>query len=183
MSNDLYFEHTIKMFLNVDERKFNVACEESNPEYRKRWLNKIVVSLKKDINELDTELSHKRCVLNLLCSLEDEIKRCECDESFWKVVYILFRICGQLTSWRVVKDDVVYHLSVPIFGRNLDQYNTAQLITGNDISNNKDIVSLKVAMIQKLKDDGVSTFDIALIFNISEYAVKKHLKEAKRKLD
>ena len=175
MSNRaLDFEYMVRMFLG--DKAFHIAGSENNDTHRRSWLRKVIKRIIKRLDNIETTTRHKKMLLAVADSLHDILKSRK--TSPWDVNYKLFRLCGLLLGFDSIKGVVLFS---PFFYQTKGQYYGSIMIKGGDplqdYKDNKNAISIRKRLIRELKEEGLDDFKIALVFNISEYQVKKLLKD------
>ena len=176
MNADLYFERVMGLFLG--KSAYQCAGEEANEKARNERLNNVAKVILKRINELDTTTRHKE---KLLLGAEKFFEATKGkDISIKNLLYNLLWLCGGLLGFEFngrIKE-ITHSL---FYWQNKNQYTTSNIIEGNNGSqeyeDKKYIFNTRKKIINKLKEEGFTYFKIAIIFNTTEYQIKKIIKE------
>ena len=168
----LYFEHVMSLFLG--ESAYQCAGEETNEKARNKRLNAVAKVIIKRINTIDSDTRIKR---KLLIGAEKFLEATKGkDISTKNLLYSLLWFCGSLLGfeWNGRKNAITHSL---VYWQNKNQYITSDIIEGKDgIQEYKDkkyIFDARKKAIEKLKKEGFTYFKIAIIFNTTEYQIKK----------
>lgn len=172
MDQSLSFENTMRQFFG--DKAQQIAYSENIPSEKKKWLKKLIKRLKKDINNLDTSINHKQLLNSSIAKLQSIIEKKEI--LAWEMNYALLRLCGRLLGYSPISQKPCILWS-PIYHQNADQYLTEYML--NDMypvnSDENDTFLTRKKLILQLIEEGLSTYRISMIFNITEYEVKKIL--------
>ncbi|MBU4361937.1 hypothetical protein KJ813_04665 [bacterium] len=176
MNTGLYFEHVMGLFLG--EKAYGCAGEETNEKARNERLNNVAKVILKRIDKLDTTTRHKE---KLLLGAEKFFEATKGkDISTKNLLYNLLWLCGGLLGFEFNgRINAITHSL--FYWQNKNQYITSNIIEGNDDSqeyeDKKYIFNTRKKIINKLKEEGFTYFKIAIIFNTTEYQIKKIIKE------
>jgi len=171
--NALFFERTMQLFFG--DKAYQIAGYSSNVKERVRWLLKAICQMKKQVNSLDTTIQHQEQLMGALEKVEKCLKKEGVD---WLTIDSLFYVCAVLFG----RTNVQARFYTVSYWQDECQYLTQKLVQGDDKAlrgEKENAIAKKREIIKQLKAEGVGTFEIALIFNISEYQVKKILKASK----
>lgn len=172
MNIDLYFERVMGLFLG--ESAYQCAGEETNERARNERLNSVAKVILKRIDDLDTTTRHKNKLLSGAEKFFEATKGK--DISTKNLLYVLLWFCGSLLGFE--SNGRVNAITHSLFyWQNKNQYVTSNIIEGNDDSqiheDEKSIFNTRKKIIEKLKEEGFTCFKIAMIFNTTEYQIKK----------
>ena len=176
MSVGYYFEQVMGLFLG--KKAYGCAGEEGNERARNERLNKVAKVIPKRIDKLDTTARHKE---KLLLGAEKFFEATKGkDISTKNLLYNLLWLCGGLLGFEFNgRINAITHSL--FYWQNKNQYITSNIIEGNDDSqeyeDKKYIFNTRKKIINKLKEEGFTYFKIAIIFNTTEYQIKKIIKE------
>ena len=177
MSDPLFFEHTMKMFLGKNADQIASAANNNNSKERRSFYRKAIKKIKKQINNLDTTLEHRSCLFRLCDSLKQEMKGA--DNPTWKMIDICLMLYRQFLGHTVITTKHICNLSKPIYSRDENQYYTDMVIQDKSDADalykqiKEDAISARARLVQQLISEGFDHFNVAIILNISEYQVKK----------
>ena len=172
MNISLYFERVMGLFLG--EKAYGCAGEEGNERARNERLNSVAKVILKRIDKLDTTTRHKE---KLLLGAEKFFEATKGRNISTKnLLYNLLLLCGGLLGFEFNgRMNAITHSLV--YWQNKDQYMTSNILKGNDDSqeyeDKKYISKTRIKIIKKLKEEGLTYYKIALIFNTTEYQIKK----------
>lgn len=175
MNINLYFEHVMGLFLG--KSAYQCAGEEANEKARNKRLNSAAKVILKRVDELDTTIRHKE---KLLLGAEKFFEATKGkDTSTENLLYNLLWLCGGLLGFEFNgRINAVTHSL--FYWQNKNQYITSNIIEGKDDSqeyeDKKYIFNTRKKIIKKLKEEGLTYYKIALIFNTTEYQIKKMIK-------
>lgn len=171
----LRFERCMKIFFG--EKAYHIAGSINNYKERKRWLLKVVKKIILIIDTLDTTENHQDLLRSNFENLEEKIRKIKNfdTQATWHTIDSLFACLGYLMGF---KNGCICHTLV--YWQDQNQNLTTQILSGQEQPNfqeRKDINSTRNNIIKELKANGYNTFKIACIMNITEYKVKKIIKE------
>jgi hypothetical protein len=143
------------MGLFLGKNAYQCAGEEANEKARNERLNSVAKVILKRATK-GKNISTKNLLYNLL----------------W--------LCGGLLGFEFNgRINAITHSL--FYWQNKNQYITSNIIEGNDDSqeykDKKYIFNTRKKIINKLKEEGFTYFKIAIIFNTTEYQIKKIIKE------
>lgn len=173
----LFFERTIALFLG-EKRSQNIAAAANSTKERKNFLKKIIKQEKRRIDKIDTSEEHKKQIMTAWNHIEEAIKSKE--KVDWHLVDCLLRLIASLSGYSLGNhsNSMFY---TPSYWQTKDQYLSQQRIKDNEKfslkNEEQNAIEKREGLIKKLKNEGISTFDISLIFNTPEYKVKKITKK------
>lgn len=167
---EMLFEYTIQLFLGTKAN--HIAGQANSPRYRREWLNRVVRTLLKQIDGLETTPRHRQVLMASVESIP-AILRTE-DQPSWKLVFCLFGIIGRLMGRDFELGARCHTLA---YFQTPSQHFTADLMQNPgatpDGYDSKDAISVRRDVIANLKQKGLSDFKIALVLRTTEYEVKK----------
>lgn len=176
MNISLYFERVMGLFLG--KRAYGCACEETNEKVRNKRLNAVAKVILKRIDKIDSTTRLKR---KLLLGAEDFFETTKGkDISTKNLLYALLWFCGSLLGFE--SNGRVNAITHSLFyWQNKNQYIMSNIIEGKDdmqeCKDKKYIFNIRKKIVKNLKTEGLTYYKIALIFNTTEYQVKKMIKE------
>ena len=163
------FELTMKQFFG--NKAYQIAGSAGNRSEVRRWLDKAVKKMMKDVDKIETTTRHRKMLLFELESLRKELKQLE---DPLPLIYTLFSLCSRFLGYDYCKGGS-YH--TPIYYQTPGQYYTVKIWEGGDAMQDyydkKDILSVRQETAKSLKNQGYDDFKVALVLNVSEYEVKK----------
>ena len=172
MNDDLCFENVMGLFLG--ENAHQCASEEANEKARNKRLNSVAKVILKRIDEIDTTTRHKKKLLFAAEEFYDATKKGNISTK--NLLYNLLWLCGGLLGFEFNgRTNAITHSLV--YWQDKNQYMTSNILDGNDDSqeyeDKKNIFNTRIKIIKKLKEEGLTYYKIALIFNTTEYQIKK----------
>lgn len=170
MSIDRMLERTMQMFFG--DKAYSIAGTAYNPKERKKWILKLINKLKKHVDKLDVSIYHKKPMFSYLDSFYEEVKKSK--DPSWKMIFSLLRLCGSFLGYRGVYSIRPIIFCTPVYSQSKDQRYTEKYFNDDlEMLSDKNAISVKSRLVKQLMDEGLDTFNIGLILNISEYQVKK----------
>lgn len=171
--NSLYFEYTIRQCLG--DKAYGIAGEAYSESSRRDWYRKIFKKIVKQVQQIETSTTHKerlsgaseKC-LGILKHPYDEMKF---TLSLLRFIDVLLGHAGYLRERPC-------RIATPAYFQTENQNFTERLLIDDQSmphGHEKNTAALRRKLISKLKDEGKTTFEISLVFGISEYQVKKLL--------
>jgi len=172
MKISLYFEHVMSLFLG--ENAHQCAGEEANEKARNKRLNTVAKVMIKRVNTIDSDTRLKRKLLIGAEKFFEATK--EKDISTKNLLYVLLWFCGSLLGFEYIGQTNAITHSL-FYWQNKNQYITSDIIEGKDsmqeYEDKKNIFDARKKAIKNLKNEGFTYFKIAIIFNTTEYQIKK----------
>lgn len=171
--NELYFEYTIRMFLG--DKAFHVAGQAYSESARRDWYKKIFKKIVKQVQQIETNTTHKESLARTSENCLDLLKH-PYDEM--KFTLSLLRFINVLLGYVGTIRDRPYRIATPAYFQTGNQNFTERLLIDDQSLPNdheENTVTLKRKLMNQLKDEGKTTFEISLVFGISEYQVRKLL--------
>ena len=169
MNREMLFEDTVRLFLG--DKRGQIAGQVNVEKHRKNWFRKVLKKVINEIHKIETNTTHQERLAHWSeCSLS-VLKQRKFDEliltlCLLRLVAVLLGFVGQRP----------YRVATPVYFQTKDQHFTAELIgTGGDDYENS--VAVRKRLIDQLKDEGKTTYEISLILNTSEREVQKLRKE------
>lgn len=169
----LHFEYA--MILLFGDKADHIAWMAAHEGYTKEWLRRAVKRFSKDINSLDTTERHKEMLVMQLENIDGLLKK---GGNIWEVVFSFFNLTARLLGYD-------YHrtkkLITPVYFQTLYQNFWAGLYKGEDWrkyeGRKASFIAKRLEVIKQLKKENYTDFDISMIFNTTEYYIKKVLRE------
>ncbi len=177
MKISLYYEGVMGLFLGK-KAHHKCAGEEANEKARNKRLNAVAKIILKRVDKIDSTTRLKR---KLLMGAEDFFEATkEKNISTKKLLYVLLWFCGSLLGFEY--NGRVSAITHSLFyWQNKNQYITSNIIEGKDdmqeYKDKKYIFNIRKKIVKNLKAEGLTYYKIALIFNTTEYQVKKMINE------
>ena len=177
MNISLYYEGVMGLFLGK-KAHHKCAGEEANEKARNKRLNAVARIILKRVDKIDSTTRLKR---KLLIGAEDFFEATkEKNISTKKLLYVLLWFCGSLLGFEY--NGRVSAITHSLFyWQNKNQYITSNIIEGKDdmqeYKDKKYIFNIRKKIVKNLKAEGLTYYKIALIFNTTEYQVKKIINE------
>ena len=171
MTRDMpwFFEITMRLFLGG--KAYHCADEANSPTLRRRRIRSIVGDILKLMRTVDTTERHRERLTQELTNLDSELKRRSPDA--WLLVYMCLRIIGRLCGYD-------YHgarTHTLAYFQDPDQVMTGEILSGGDdmvvYRKRRSAFAVRRDLVNQLLAQGMTSFDIALVFNVSEYRIKK----------
>ncbi len=163
------FEHCMRRVFGDDA--YHIAGHCLDEDTREEWIHRLLKTLVRDAQELDTTQKHRERVSYLLESLTK--KRWRGDDAQWGLVFSLLTLIAELLGYEGIKG---HRPHTPMYWQNLE--------THVDMGNERGQADLlkeefesaaarRVQVVNYLKQQGLTDFEIALTLKTSEYEVKK----------
>ena len=176
MNISLYYESVMGLFLG--KRAHQCAGEEANEKARNKRLNAVAKLILKRVDAMD---STTRLKSKLLIGAEDFFEATKGRNISTKnLLYTLLWFCGSLLGFE--SNGRISAITHSLFyWQNKNQYITSNIIEGKDVmqeyNDKKYIFNIRKKIVKNLKAEGLTYYKIALIFNTTEYLVKKMINE------
>lgn len=167
---EMLFETTIRTFLG--DKAYHIAGQAHNEKHRKEWYRKALKKIIIKVQSIDTSTKHKE-QLSLWSERALDILG---ERNFRETEFSLYllRLTGALIGFVGVRGLTI---ATPMYYQTPNQYYTEAIISGGDVMQNyhdqKTSVSIRKKLVAQLKEEGLNDFQISLVFNTSEYQVKK----------
>ena len=172
-SNELYFEYTLRMFLG--ETAFGFAGRAHSESARRDCYKKIFKNIVKQVQQIETNTTHKE---GLARTSEYCLGLLKHPYNEMKFTLSLLRFIYALLGYECVVRDRPYRIATPAYFQK-EGHNFMERLSIDDQSlpndHEENTVTLKRRLMNQLKDEGKTTFEISLVFGVSEYQVKKLL--------
>ena len=171
---EMLFEHTIRSFLG--DKAYHIAGQVHSDKSRKDWYRKSLIQVIKKIQNIESSTKHKEQLSYWSERALNELK----GGSFNEVCFTLclLRLIAVLLGLVGVKP---YNIASLAYFQTPSQHYTEVIIEGGDVMQDyydkKSTLSIRKRLIEQLKSEGNTYFEISLVLNISEYEVKKLYKE------
>ena len=176
MSETLLFEYTLNLLFG--KKAHQIAGYYNNKKERNKWFLKAIRFFIKEANQFDTTESHKEQIISCLECLKSSVKRKSSSEQFT----LFLRLTALLLGFNTTRGGRSYSL---VYWQSEGQYLSEKSYQNNNVfylsseykKLKKNIIAKKRDIIERLKSDKYTRFEIALIFNTTEYKIKKILKD------
>ena len=171
---EMFFETTIRTFLG--KKAYHIAGQVHTEKYRKEWYRKAIKKIIANIQDIDTTTKHKK----QLAYWSEQVLKVLGKKSFRETDFslCLLRLTGTLLGFIGIRGT---RTVTPLYYQKPEQHYTELIMQGGDAMQNyydqKSSVGIRKRIIEQLKDEGMSDFQISLVLNTTEYQVKKHRKE------
>lgn len=166
---EIDFERTVTRFLG--DEATNIASLALDKDARKSWYTKVLKRILAEVNLLDTTTRHKESLLSCIEGALNVVGKNYNEE---KLFFYILRLSGALLGFANNRGSVLY---TPIYSQTHSQYYTESILAGGDVlqdyEDKNNSLSIRRDLVFSLSAQGLSTFTIAQVLNISEYQVKK----------
>ena len=168
----MLFEDMLRLFFG--NKAYGSEGWANNKTERKKEFLKIIKFLVKNIVRIDATERQKKRLMIQLEQLGESIKR---NEEDGVIILRFFMLIGILFGY-----GSGYNFYSLCYFQNEDQHYTEKAFLQNEDFINrkedqKDAFSIREGIVKELISKGYNSFKISIIFNISEYEVKKILSE------
>ncbi|MEX0739030.1 MAG: hypothetical protein WD071_06795 [Pseudohongiella sp.] len=171
---EMLFETTIRSF--IGDKAFHIAGQVYSEKSRKDWYRKAIKKVIHKVSEIETSTKHKE----QLCYWSERALDSLSERPFKETVFTLclLRLVASLVGYFGVRP---YNIATPAYFQTPPQHYTEIIANGGDVMQDyydkKSSVETKRRLILQLKQEGMADFEISLVFNVSEYEVRKLRKE------
>jgi hypothetical protein len=171
---EMLFETTIRSFLG--RKASHIAGQAHSTKSRKDWYRKALKKVIQRVSEIETNTKHKE----QLCLWSEKALKSLNERPFNETVFTLYllRLIASLLGYIGVKP---YNIATPAYFQTTSQHYTEVIAGGGDVMQDyydrNSSLNTKRRLILQLKEEGMTDFEISLVFNISEYEVRKLRKE------
>jgi hypothetical protein len=171
---EMLFETTIRSFLG--DKAFHIAGQVHTAKSRKDWYRKAIKKVIHKVSDIESSTKHKE---QLYYWSERALKSLN-ERPFNETVLTLclLRLVGSLIGYFGLKP---YNIATPAYFQTPPQHYTEIIAGGGDVMQDyydmKSSLETKRRLILQLKEEGMTDFDISLVFNVSEYEIGKLRKE------
>jgi len=163
------FEMTLRLLFGHDA--YQTASVESSSRGRCKWLRKAVKKLTQIVNSLDTVIQHKEMLLTELKALSTLLK--EKNNPSWDLVYRLLRLAIRLVGYESYESNHGLQCHTPIYTQVPYQYYLRSADALQHYYNKQNAVGVRRRVAEVLRKEGMDDFQISIVLNTSEYAVKQ----------
>ena len=172
---EMYFEYTMRTFFG---KQAEYSAGELNTDVlRKKRYNRIFRKIVKQVQKIDTNSTHKNYLTHTSEQCLDNTKH-PYDEKIF--VLSLLQFINALLGYKGLALNGPFKIATLMYFQTENQNFTERLINNSQSMPNdhkENTFTLRRKLINQLKKEGKTTFEISLVFNISEYQIKKLLSE------
>ncbi|MGJ0516950.1 MAG: hypothetical protein ACR65O_14505 [Methylomicrobium sp.] len=167
---EMLFETTIRSFLG--NKASHIAGLAHSAKSRKDWYRKAIKKVINKVSEIETSTKHKE----QLCYWSERALSSLNERPFNETVFTLclLRLVASLVGYFGLRP---YNIATPAYFQSPTQHYTEIIANGGDVMQDdydmKSSLEIKRRLILQLKEEGMTDFDISLVFNVSEYEVRK----------
>jgi hypothetical protein len=168
------FEATMRLYFG--KTAYGVAGLAESPKEIGRWTQRCARHILKSASALDTSERHRDLLMRAAAAVEDAVGTSSA--ASWPLVLELLDLVALLLGVAPGGQDTWS----PCYWQTPTQYYGEVCDRGGDnlqqYKNRTSILAYKRRLIQQLLDEGLPPFTAGLVLNISEYQVRKLLKES-----
>ncbi len=168
---DMFFETTIRSFLG--DKAYHIAGTAYSEKNRKQWYKEVLKTIIKRIQEIDTNTRHKEMLMSLCNRTLDAMGHRKNNELEFSLC--MLRLVGMLLGFTSSTRGAI--INTPIYHQTYDQHYTEEILKGNDemqsYHDKQNTITERQKIINELKKQGKTDFELSLIFNTTEYQIKK----------
>ena len=170
----MQFELTMQTFLG--DKAYHIAEQAYGIASRKVWYKRALKKIILKVHEIETSTKHKEQLIRL----SQQLLQCLENKKFSEAEFSLYflRLTGSLLGIHYARGACI---ATPMYYQKPDQHITEVIINGGDALQDyydkKNSILVRRRIVEQLKEEGLSDFDISLVLNTSEYQVKKLRKE------
>jgi hypothetical protein len=165
----MYYEYTMRLVQGEDA--WHSAGEDQNPATMKDRFRKQIKKFLRQVANIDSTQRHQERLVGDFSELDNSWKG-KVDP--WSIIFIQWRIIARLLGYDYLKGARPY---TPVYFQSENQRLTTDILDGNDTESlyddRKNALVVRRNLVEKLSSDGLTTFQIALVFGVSEYEIKK----------
>lgn len=172
------FELAMLLLLGSDAS--HIAGFAINETIVKKWLRRAIRTIIIDVNNIETTMRHKEMLILDLNSLDELIKT---NGNIWEIIFSFFELIGRLLGYDYSNGN---KLLTPVYIQSRHQDFWSGLYSGktyqeiDKIKNN--LIGKRKKIVQKLKKENYSDFEISIIMDTTEYKIKKIFQEINLKV-
>lgn len=172
---EMLFEITIRLFLG--DKASHIAGEAHSIPNRKHWYRKVLKTIIRDIQLIDTNTKHKEQLAENSEIALRVLNERKYDEAAF-TLYLL-RLIAALLGLRGVRPCSVATLA---YFQTPNQHFTEKILDEEHSHKEcrveeQNSIAMRKRIVSQLKKEGLSDYQVSLVLNISEYQVKKLRKE------
>jgi len=171
---EMLFETTVRIFLGDDA--FHIAGQAHSEKDRKKWYAKVLKIIIKRIQTIETNTRHMERLAYCSETTLNALKERPFRESVFSMH--LLRLVGALLGFGGIRGSVLHSL---FYYQTSDQHYTEGIFAGKDTLEDyyeKDnAMSIRKDIVNQLKSQGLTDFQISLVLKTTEYEIKKIKKE------
>ena len=163
------FEFCMRRVFGNDADHIASGC--LNGKFRSEWIRRLLKTLVRDAQEVDTTQHHREHLSHLLETCLKE--PWDVDEPSWHTIFELLMLVAELLGYQGVRGERVY---TPIYWQELKTHLDICNARGKADELQAEFASAartRAEVVRILKDKGLSDFDVAMALKTSEYEVKK----------
>lgn len=167
------FEFVLRRF--IGDKGYGLAGIYFNNKAVKKELLRILPSIKKHIDSIDTSNRHKQLLFSEVISIKETLKTEPVDE-YKDLSISVFKLCSLLFGFTNLNGKIS-HL---VYWQNTNSYlfESEEYINGKNIhdvfiDNKKNVITLRKEVFDYLKSKKVDDNTIAQVLNTTEYQVKR----------
>jgi len=172
---EMFFEMTIRSFLG--DKAFHIAGQAHSIKDRKQWYKKVLKTIIRDIQQIDTNTRHKE----QLAAVSEIALRMLNERKFNETSFTLYllRLIAGLLGLRGVRP---CRVATPAYFQTPNQHFTEQILDGRQShkesqAQEQNSIAMRKRIVSQLNSEGLNDYQVSLVLNISEYQVKKLKKE------
>ena len=162
---DMFFEDTMCSFLG--DKASHIASQAHREKNRKEWYRKALKKVIKKIQRIESTTKHQEQLAYWSEKSLRALKQRPYNEGIFTLC--ILRLVGVLLG---LVGPRPHCIATPAYFQTQSQHFTEVIIEGGDDMQDNS-VSIRKRLIRQLKDEGKTDFEISLVLNTSEYAVKK----------
>jgi len=169
MHSDPGFSFGLTMRLLFGEKANRIAGAQAVAAERRQWFRRAVRKLTREAGSIDTTTRHSEMLLSDLGKIDRSIR--DADEPEWMTVCAFLALTARLLGYDML-DGQRHH--TPTFHRSPEQYyRENRKDPQQEWLDERNAIRVRRDLVHQLKEQGFDTFQISLVFNTSEYAIKK----------
>ena len=166
---DMFFEETMRSFLG--DKASHIADKAYSEKNREKWYREALKVVIKEIQGIESTTKHQEELAYWSEESLHALKQRPYNERIFTLC--ILRLVGVLLGRVGLRP---YCIATPAYFQTPCQHFTEAIKEGGDDTQDNS-VSIRKNLIRQLKDKGKTDFEISLVLNTSEYAVKKLRKD------
>ncbi|MBB5189118.1 hypothetical protein HNQ57_003418 [Zhongshania antarctica] len=171
---ELLFEYTIRAFLG--DKASHIAGQAHTEKHRKDWCRKVLTQIIRRVQDIDTSTKHREQMIIWSERALNQLKGRNFNEPAFALC--LLRLVAVMLGLVGIRP---YNIATPVYFQTQPQYYTEIIMEGGDplqdYYDKKSSIEIKKKLVTQLNDEGYTDFEISMVFNTSEYEIKKLRKE------
>ena len=171
---EMLFEQTIRLFLG--DEAFHIAAHVRNDALRKKWYRKVLKKAIEKIQQIESTSTHEKALEQWSGRALEALSQRPYSETVF--ANCILGLVGTMLGYFGPRPS---RIVTPAYFQTESQYLTEDRIEGGDGSRlwyeENNVFSIREKLVEKLKSENKTHFEISLILNISEYKVKKIIRE------